>query len=87
MKKYFNIIVTGLFLLISACSLDSPDSSPTVSTAVYIDLKELQFEVYYIGEWDDSDSPFIKEEQNLLNLIAGSLSEIIEHKHHEIRIP
>ena len=45
-----------------------------------------QIEVYYIGEWDDTDSPFIDEEQNLLNLIAYSLSETIEHRQQEEEI-
>jgi len=45
-----------------------------------------QIEIYYVGFWEDTDTPFIQEEQNLLNLIAQSLSETIEHRLREEKI-
>ncbi len=45
-----------------------------------------QIEIYYIGIWEDTNTPFIQEEQNLLNLIALSLSEAIEHRQREEKI-
>ncbi len=45
-----------------------------------------QIEIYYIGIWEDTNTPFIQEEQNLLNLIALSLSETIEHRQREEKI-
>ncbi|MCK5153073.1 MAG: sensor histidine kinase [Spirochaetales bacterium] len=45
-----------------------------------------QIEIYYIGIWEDTNTPFIQEEQNLLDLIALSLSEAIEHKQREEKI-
>lgn len=42
--------------------------------------------VFYTGPWNGPGIPFIEEEQNLLDLIANSLCETIEHKQYEEEI-